>query len=128
MGAIGAGAQFVCDAADVVLCRSSLLDLLAFRELCQATRHVIFRNFAWALGFNILGLPLACGAGYHWGVTIHPTIAGAAMATSSVCVVGSSLRLRNFKASAEQRGASSSNSRPKVGILNEPLLTEASVP
>eukprot|EP00927_Polykrikos_kofoidii_P027647 TRINITY_DN2424_c0_g1_i1.p1 TRINITY_DN2424_c0_g1~~TRINITY_DN2424_c0_g1_i1.p1 ORF type:complete len:1100 (+),score=195.09 TRINITY_DN2424_c0_g1_i1:61-3300(+) len=97
--AIGAGAQLVCDAADVVLCRSSLLDLLAFRELCGATRRTIWRNFAWALGFNIIGLPLACGVGYPWGVTISPTVAGAAMAASSVLVVSSSLTLRSFRPS-----------------------------
>ena len=126
--AIGAGAHLACDAADVVLCRSTLADLLAFRELCLATRRVIVRNFAWALGFNSLGLPLAGGAGYPWDITLSPMLACAAMAMSSVLVVGSSLMLRGFQATALRVGPKGA-SRPKVGgnQLREPLLAGSSV-
>mmetsp|Transcript_147226 Transcript_147226/g.470577 ORF Transcript_147226/g.470577 Transcript_147226/m.470577 type:complete len:1524 (-) Transcript_147226:187-4758(-) len=123
--AIGAGAQLACDAADVVLCRSSLLDLLAFRELCLATRIAIYRNFVWAFGFNIIGLPLAAGCGYPWGISISPMLAGMAMSCSSVLVVTSSLMLNRFRpsAAADDMPASVAGAASATGGgLEEPLL------
>eukprot|EP00931_Biecheleriopsis_adriatica_P075603 TRINITY_DN49426_c0_g1_i1.p1 TRINITY_DN49426_c0_g1~~TRINITY_DN49426_c0_g1_i1.p1 ORF type:complete len:1105 (-),score=230.43 TRINITY_DN49426_c0_g1_i1:29-3112(-) len=92
--AIGAGAQVTTESAHVILVRSSLQDLLKFLELSSATMRVIYRNFAWALSFNALGIPLAAGVGAAWGVWLPPMACGALMASSSVLVVSSSVLLR----------------------------------
>ena len=57
-------------------------------------RRTIYRNFAWALGFNLLGLPLAAGLGAPWGLWLPPSFCGMAMASSSVLVAPSSVWLK----------------------------------
>ncbi|CAJ1434369.1 unnamed protein product [Effrenium voratum] len=91
--AIGTGAQVTMDSAQVILMGSRLSDLILFLDLSKATMRTIYRNFAWALSFNFLGLPLAAGLGAPWGLWLPPTFCGAAMACSSLLVVTSSLML-----------------------------------
>ncbi|CEM14557.1 unnamed protein product [Vitrella brassicaformis CCMP3155] len=93
--AVGAGAQVTIAAADVVLMRTGLADLATFFKLCRTTIFVIRCNFFWACIFNLIGLPLA--AGLFYPLTIPPPLAGAAMACSSLIVVGCSLSLRWFR-------------------------------
>lgn len=95
--AIGAGSQVTVNSAHVVLVKPSLQGILSFLELGGATMRTIYRNFAWALSFNVIGIPLAAGAGTPWGVMLPPVLCGAAMAVSSVIVVSSSLFLRCFR-------------------------------
>jgi cation transport ATPase len=60
---------------------------------------VIRENLFWAFIYNIVPIPVAAGVLYPvWGITLSPILAGAAMAFSSVSVVGNSLRLRRFRA------------------------------
>jgi len=94
--AIGAGSHITMDSADIVLVRSALEDLLVLLELGRRTMRTIYRNFAWALLFNVVGIPLAAGVGTPWGVTLPPIFCGLAMASSSVVVVLSSLQLKCF--------------------------------
>ncbi|WP_034607920.1 hypothetical protein, partial [Megalodesulfovibrio gigas] len=59
------------------------------------TRRNILQNLGWAFGYNILGIPVAAGLLHAFGgPTLSPMLAGAAMALSSVSVVGNALRLR----------------------------------
>jgi Cu+-exporting ATPase len=58
--------------------------------LARATRHIIRQNLGWAFGYNLLLVPLAAAG------ILPPVLAAAAMATSSVTVVGNALRLRRF--------------------------------
>jgi len=88
--AIGAGAHVSVESAHVVLMGSRLSDLPIFLDLAAATMRTIYRNFVWALGFNLLGLPLAAGCGEAFGISLPPVACGAAMACSSVLVVSSS--------------------------------------
>eukprot|EP00928_Gymnodinium_smaydae_P023101 TRINITY_DN1918_c6_g1_i1.p1 TRINITY_DN1918_c6_g1~~TRINITY_DN1918_c6_g1_i1.p1 ORF type:complete len:1097 (-),score=248.95 TRINITY_DN1918_c6_g1_i1:65-3355(-) len=96
--AIGAGHDVTVDAADVVLVRSDLRDLVTFFDLARATLRTIWRNFFWALVFNSLALPVAAGALWRYGFTMTPPLAACLMLSSSLLVVCSSLSLFGFTA------------------------------
>lgn len=74
--------------------RSDLLDVVAALHLSKSIFSVIRRNLVWACIYNVLGIPLAMGFFLPIGLHLHPMMAGAAMAFSSVSVVTSSLALR----------------------------------
>ena len=93
--AIGAGADVAIDAADVVLMKSSLLDVPAAVRLSRATLRNIKQNLFWAFFYNSIGIPVAAGCFVALGLTLNPMIGAAAMSLSSFCVVSNALRL-NF--------------------------------
>ena len=95
--AIGAGADIAVDAADVVLMHGSLRDAAAAIRLSRASLRNIHENLFWAFFYNTVGIPVAAGALAHWGITLNPMLAAAAMSLSSFCVVTNALRLNFFK-------------------------------
>ena len=95
--AIGAGADVAIDAADVVLMKSSLLDVPAAIRLSRSTLRNIHENLFWAFFYNVIGIPLAAGCYVHWGLTLNPMFGAAAMSLSSFCVVTNALRLNLCK-------------------------------
>ncbi|KAA0161678.1 hypothetical protein FNF27_08141 [Cafeteria roenbergensis] len=96
--AIGAGTQVAMDAADVVLVRSELADIVTAVDLSRVTFRRIWINYFFAFIYNTLGIPVAAGALYPaLRVALPPELAALAMALSSVCVVLSSLALRRYK-------------------------------
>ena len=96
--AIGAGTDVAIESADVVLMRSSLMDIVDAAALSRATLRNIRQNLFWAFFYNSIGIPVAAGVLYPaLGITLNPMIAAAAMSLSSVCVVSNALRLRLWK-------------------------------
>ncbi len=92
--AIGAGSDIAIEAADVVIVRDDLRLVGQTIALARATMRTIRQNLAWAFGYNLLLIPLAAGVLMPvWGVHLPPVAAAAAMALSSVSVVGNSLLL-----------------------------------
>ena len=95
--AIGAGTDIAIDAADVVLMKSQLSDVCTAIRLSRKTVKNIKENLFWAFIYNIILIPVAAGAYYHWlGLDMSPMLGAAAMSLSSFCVVTNALRLNLF--------------------------------
>jgi Cu+-exporting ATPase len=83
------------EASDITLMKEDLLAVPQAIRLSFATMRTIRQNLFWAFIYNIIGIPIAAGVLYpFWGIFLNPEFAAAAMAMSSVSVVGNSLRLR----------------------------------
>lgn len=123
--AIGAGADVALDAADVVLMKSSLMDVAAAIRLSRQTLKNIHENLFWAFIYNIIGIPLAAGVLYPaFGITLNPMIAAAAMSLSSFCVVTNALRLNLFDPYNAKRDAAQAAKRPPVTLPEPEIRTE----
>jgi Cu+-exporting ATPase len=96
--AMGTGADLAQEAGDVLLLRAQPSAIPAALDLSRQTLRVMRQNLVWAAGYNLLGIPLAAGALYPaFHVLLSPWVAAAAMALSSVSVLGNSLRLRRWR-------------------------------
>ena len=102
--AIGAGTDIAIDAADVVLMKNSIMDVVAAIRISRATLKNIHENLFWAFIYNVIGIPLAAGcyvAVFGW--ELNPMFGAAAMGLSSFCVVSNALRLNFIKAYRAQK-------------------------
>jgi len=110
--AIGTGTDVAVAASDITLVRADLSAVPAAIRLARRTVRTIRQNLFWAFGYNTLGIPLAAGVLDPWtGWSLSPVVASAAMALSSVSVVGNSLRLRRYDPAEGDRTMMASNPR-----------------
>ena len=126
--AIGAGTDVAIDAADIVLMKSSLLDVPAAIRLSRATLRNIHENLFWAFIYNVIGIPLAAGVFISMlGWQLNPMFAAAAMSLSSFCVVSNALRLNLFKMYDSRRDHKIKNilkEEKEIGSMNKIMKIE----
>ncbi len=102
--AIGSGTDIAIEAADIVLMKDNLNDVVKAIDLSRATIRNVKQNLFWAFFYNSVGIPIAAGVFFvALGLKLNPMIAGAAMAFSSVSVVLNALRLKNVKLKSQKR-------------------------
>ena len=95
--AMGTGTDVAIESAGVTLLKGDLTGIARARQLSHATMANIRQNLFFAFAYNVAGIPVAAGALYPlFGLMLSPIIAAAAMALSSVSVIGNSLRLRRI--------------------------------
>jgi Cu+-exporting ATPase len=96
--AMGTGTDVAMESAGVTLLKGDLMGIVPPRRLSQAVMRNIRQNLFFAFAYNALGVPVAAGVLYPtFGILLSPIIAAAAMALSSVSVVGNALRLRQTR-------------------------------
>jgi len=96
--AIGTGTDVAIEAADITLVSGSLAGVVTAISLSRATMRNIRQNLFFALAYNGIGIPVAAGILYPFvGIQLSPAIAAAAMALSSLSVVGNASRLRRYR-------------------------------
>lgn len=119
--AIGTGTDVAIEAADVVLMSGDLRGVANAIALSQATIRNIKQNLFWAFAYNAVLIPVAAGMLYPInGTLLSPIFAAAAMALSSVFVLGNALRLKRFQAPivGESRPAKLENNRSQATQQN----------
>jgi len=93
--AMGSGTDVAIESAGVTLLKGDLTGIVRARQLSRATMANIRQNLVFAFMYNVAGIPVAAGVLYPaFGLLLSPMIAAAAMALSSVSVIGNALRLR----------------------------------
>lgn len=96
--AIGSGTDVAIEAADIVLIKNDLMDVVTAIKLSRMTIKNIKQNLFWAFFYNTIGIPLAAGVlTIFGGPLLTPMFAAAAMSMSSVSVVSNALRLKRIK-------------------------------
>ena len=96
--AIGAGTDVAIEAADVVLMRSDPLDVATALAIGRGTVGKMRQNLAWAVGYNVIALPIAAGVFQPaFGLVLRPEIAALSMSGSSVLVAVNALLLKRLR-------------------------------
>jgi Cu+-exporting ATPase len=104
--AMGTGTDVAIHSADVTLVKGDLRGIVQAIALSRATMRNIRQNLFFAFLYNSLGVPIAAGVLYpFFGILLSPIVASAAMALSSVSVIGNALRLKEANLSVARSGA-----------------------
>ena len=94
--AIGAGTDVAIESAGVVLVSDDPRGVVSVRRLSKASYRKMLENLGWALGYNIVAIPLAAGAFAWAGIVLPPAIGALAMSVSTIVVAANAMLLRNL--------------------------------
>ena len=95
---MGTGTDVAIESASITLVKGDMNGIAKARLLSNKVMKNIKQNLFFALGYNVLGIPIAAGVLYPlFGLLLSPMIAALAMSFSSVSVIANALRLRNIK-------------------------------
>ncbi len=133
--AMGSGTAVALEASDVTLMRADLAGVTDAIALSRQTMRTMKQNLFWAFAYNVVGIPVAAGVLYPaFGLLLSPILASAAMAFSSVSVVGNSLRLRRARlaeapasAPRPERRDAIQPSNGEIEIMNANALSTVTV-
>ena len=92
--AIGAGTEVAVEAGDVVLIRSDPRDVPRLIALSRATYRKMVQNLWWAVGYNVIAIPLAAGVMEPWGFVLSPAAGAVLMSLSTIIVAANAQLLR----------------------------------
>lgn len=96
--AIGSGTDIAIETADIILVKSSPLDALALITLAKTTYNKMIQNLIWATGYNVLAIPVAAGALYHYGILLSPALAAILMSLSTIiCAINAKMLTMSTK-------------------------------
>jgi Cu2+-exporting ATPase len=90
--------------ADVILVKSSPLDVVSVIKFSRATYRKMVQNLIWATGYNVVAIPLAAGAAYNTGFILDPAAGAALMAVSTIIVAINAkfLNIHDLKTRSDQ--------------------------
>jgi Cu2+-exporting ATPase len=94
--AIGAGTEVAVEAGDVVLIRSDPRDVARLIALSRASYRKMVQNLWWAVGYNVVAIPLAAGVLQPWGLVLSPAVGAALMSVSTIIVAANAQLLRRI--------------------------------
>jgi Cu2+-exporting ATPase len=103
--AIGAGTDVAIESAGVVLARDDPRGVVSVRRLSKASYRKMLENLGWALGYNVVAIPLAAGSLAWAGIVFPPAVGALAMSVSTIVVAFNAMLLRNL------------NLRPAQGLM-----------
>ncbi|MFN3337097.1 MAG: HAD-IC family P-type ATPase, partial [Thermomicrobium sp.] len=98
--AIGAGTDVAIESADVILVRNDPHDVVTLLELSHRTYRKMIENLTWALGYNVVAIPLAAGILAPLGIVLAPAVGALLMSLSRVIVALNALTLRLSRTTA----------------------------
>lgn len=94
--AIGAGTDVAVASSEIVLVKSNPLDIVKLIKLSHETRRKMVQNLVWAVGYNVIAIPMAAGVLIPIGITLRPEWGALIMSASSMIVVANSLMLKRL--------------------------------
>jgi Cu2+-exporting ATPase len=116
--AIGAGTDVAIESAGVVLASDDPRGVVSVRRLSKASYRKMVQNLGWALGYNVVAIPLAAGVLAWAGILFPPAVGALAMSVSTIVVAFNAMLLRNLDLRPDE-GSGAVATKPSVDVIHE---------
>ena len=121
--AIGAGTDVAIETADIVLMRSDPLDVPTALTIGRGTVRKMRQNLGWAVGYNVIALPIAAGVFAWAGLTLRPEIAALSMSGSSLIVAINALLLKRLHLPRAEQASTAEDRTASAQAARQPSAT-----